>query len=304
MRRLMILGNCVAYRLALLLAGLFQRQNYYCPGLSDIWEVIPAKPVYNIDNPTELQALFRKAQTCDLVFSQPLFHFGPLNTESLTAALGDRLCLFSAPNFEAYFPDIVHAGPGPEPEKFPPPLEWHSKIILECRAGGVPVQDVEDLYLNHPLFKAESIRNQIVATLARYEQREQGVQIGTLAVVKEYYAKEALFHTFNHPGDRVVQTLLSGMLRVIGLSSAGIASALAHIPWQDNQPRKWTDWGFGFNAWPIITRKHSIFSFPERAFFRIGGKEADLMSAAIAWFHYYDNHPLTFQKALAKANNS
>lgn len=166
----------------------------------------------------------------------------------------------------------------------------------------MPVMDVEGIYLNHPLFSSDSIRRKIDSSLAIYEKRETGVEIGSLDFVKANFAKIPLFHTFNHPADPLIRHLLSGILLALGINAAKLPEVLNRIEWHDNhETGTWSDWGFGFNAWPIITRAHKHFEFNGPENFRVGGKDVDITSCAIAYYHYYDSHPRIFEQALAAA---
>lgn len=303
MRRLIFLGNCVAERLASLLAGLLNSPWAQRYGLPRDIQVVPCSPVYwHKNDPKKLGEMGRIIEKCELVFSQPLFRFASLNTEELSHKLGERLHIFSAPNFEAYFPDVMDIRPYKEKEKFPHPLEWHSSIIAMCKGAGVRVQDVENIYLNHPLFAPVSIKEKIGESLIKYAKRETGVEIGSFEFVKNNFSKFPLFHTFNHPADPLLKHLLEGVLERLGVSHEKGNEALRHIPWQDDAGKgKWSKWGFGFNSWPIITRNHKYFDFKGREEFRVAGKEVDIMSFAIASYHYYDEHPKIFEQALAMA---
>lgn len=299
MRRLMILGNCVGERLGACLSGIFNRLNpTLAPGQR--WEVVYPPPVFHLSH-DELARAARTAENCDIVFSQPLFSYGDCNTDLLRERLGDRLITFSAPNFAAYFPDVIQLGPLAEPKKFEPPMEWHSKIIIQCRESGIEAGDIEKIYLNHPLFYPNAMKKRLDQCWRIYEKRETGVDIGTLAETRQYYALEPLFHTFNHPGDRLLRHLLHGMLMALGISSCDADAILARIPFQENgaDSSTWSECGFGFNAWPIITRHHKLFSFPGREWFRIDGTRVDITTAAIAWNKYYDAHPAIYAQALA-----
>lgn len=297
-RKLIVLGNCVAERLGLLLQALFRRQGEILPGLAVAWEVETVPPVHNLPDHKAREEVARKALDCDLVFSQPLFNYGPCNTGELRDALGERLHTFSAPNFEAYFPDAIDIRPLKSPEKFPPPLEWHSRIFIQARAAGLQPHEAEVIYFSHPLFQPAAMCQTLRRGWEIYERREAGVEIGTLALAREYFDKEPLFYTWNHPGDRVFRHLLQGMLQVMGISGADIEAALARIPWKGVISSTWSDWGFGFNAWPIITRNHKFFSFQERDWFRMAGRQVDILTAAIAWYSWYDAHPDIFEQAL------
>lgn len=281
MRALMVLGNCVAERLAGLLAG--------HEALRGKWHVLPAPVIQRVRAGEESDALAARAARCDLVFSQPLFSYGACNTASLRPVLGERLVTFSAPNFEAYFPDVLTVPGGGAEERFPPPLEWHSRVIVQCRAAGLPLEEVSGVYLNHALFRAPAVRRALERTWEKYARREQDVTLGTLELARREYAREALFHTWNHPGESMLAHLFAGMLRVLGVNITREA-ALREIR---NGP-----WSFGFNSWPVITRHHSLFAFPGRECFRVGGKEVSIEDAAAGYYTYYDFHPHVFEAAL------
>lgn len=272
----MILGNCVAERLQTLLQA--------CGELQGAWEIVPAPMIHRVSQEAALDALAARAAQCDLVFSQPLFHYGACNTEHLRAVLPpQRLALFSAPNFEAYFPDVLHlpsAATRGEAERFPPPLEWHSRIILGCYAAGVPAADVEMLYVRHTLFRAYAVRTALDSAWLNYARREQGVELGTLNVVRERYAHTPLFHTWNHPGDEILRHLCAVMLRRMEVAGAEeVAGKLC------------AGRGFGFNQWPIITRHHNLFAFAERARFTLAGQQVSIGDAAEGYYNYYRFHP-------------
>lgn len=298
MPKLILLGNCVAERLTLLLSALFNAREQWCPALDMSWEIAHRAPIYNLPQ-EEIAPLAREVLQCDLVFSQPLFSFGPCNTEALRPQLGNRLHLFSAPNFEAYFPDVLEIRPYPEPLKFSPPMEWSSKVIVKCKAAGIPSEEVGNIYPNHSMFKAESVANAIITSLEIYKRRDTDVEIGSFDFVKNNYTNEPLFYTWNHPGDSLLKHLLIGILRVLGLDEKQRQAAIAFLPWAKDCADGWAYWGFGYNEWPIITRWHNYFHFPGREYFRIGGQKLSITDVAIAWYNFYDHHPQIYQKALA-----
>lgn len=321
MPTLMLLGNCVAQRLE----GLLMACGHG-------WRVLRAKPVYQAaagpDPQAALGALAAQAESCDLVFSQPLFHYGPCNTEELAPRLGGRLRLFAAPNFEAYFPDVLDAGPPREPERFARPFDWHSRIFVLCKAAGTPPEEAAALYLAHPLFRERAVAAALARTWATYDRREQGLHIGTLAVARRWYAREPLFHTWNHPAERLMAVLLDGILKELGMGETDRAEQLSRAGWTAGPPgaasagpldaaagkgegrtgpegsapeRPAPAWSFGFNRWPIITRHHGLFGFPGREGFRVAGAEVDLATMALAWYNWYDLHPKSFRAALEAA---
>lgn len=289
MRRVMILGNCVAERLQTLLASR--------SALQGAWEVVPAPMIHRVAAGPEMDALAARALQCDIVFTQPLFHYGACNTENLRAALPqERVVVFSAPNFEAYFPDVLHL-PAPravgEEQAFPPPLEWHSRIMLGCYTAGVPAADVEPLYVRHALFRAPAVQEALDKSWANYARREQGVELGTLPMVQQQYASAPLFHTWNHPGDEILHCLCAGMLHRLGVENAqALAAELC------------AGQGFGFNQWPIITRHHKLYSFDERAYFTVAGQRVGIGDVAEGYYNYYRFHPQWVEAWLRGFHNS
>ena len=323
MPTLMLLGNCVAQRLERLVEGCVGSARSGGGG----WRVLRATPVHQAATGPEpdraLAEMAARASGCDLVFSQPLFRYGPVNTEELRGRLGDRLRLFAAPNFEAYFPDVMDLGAPRDPVRVAPPLDWHSRILVLCKAAGTPPEEAQALYLAHPLFRERAVAAALARTWRTYERREQGLDIGTLDVARRWFDREALFYTWNHPGERLMAVLLDGILAQLGLGAEARAAALAGIGWTGGAPEAGRHagpqpgpvgaasaaqamaatppWSFGFNSWPIITRHHRLFAFPGREWFRVAGTEVDVATMALAWYNWYDLHPRTYAAALEAA---
>ncbi|MBD5646981.1 MAG: hypothetical protein HDQ89_04945 [Desulfovibrio sp.] len=336
MPTLMLLGNCVAQRLeGLLMASSGPQVSGDAAGTGGHgWRVLRVTPVHQAatgpDPEGALAALAAQAETCDLVFSQPLFNYGPCNTAELAPRLGDRLRLIAAPNFEAYFPDVLAIGPPAEPERVARPFDWHSRILVLCKAAGTPPEEAAALYLAHPLFRERAVAAALARTWETYARREQGLHVGTLEVARQWYAREPLFYTWNHPAERLMAVMLDGILRELGMGEAARAAELLRAGWTGGPPeappadappldpaagkregragpeapapeRSAPEWSFGFNRWPIITRHHRLFAFPGRESFRVAGTEVDLASMALGWYNWYDLHPQTFRAALAAA---
>ena len=273
-QRVMVLGNCVAERLQFMLS------RY--PGFSDAFAMAPAPPIHTLTQLEQWQVLADEALSCDVIFTQPLFSFGPCNTAELrktlgqgTSEAGGRLILFSSPNFEAYFPDAA-LFKGKENLRFQPILDWDSIIIFSCFCNAVPVFDVAAMYCNNPLFHPASVDQQIAAALELYLQREQGLDIATKNHVIRNYRQSKLFHSPKHPVDSLLCMMLRDMAERLGLDSG------APPPSVD---------GFGFNQWPVITRHHTRFAFPEQNYFILAGKQYGLEDVAMAYYNFYEFHP-------------
>jgi hypothetical protein len=273
-QRVMVLGNCVAERLQFMLMAY--------PGFSEAFAMAPAPPIHTLKKPEQWQALADAALSCDILFTQPLFHFGPCNTAELRKALGQtppeaggRLLLFASPNFEAYFPDAA-LFKGKENLRFDPILDWDSTIIFSCFCSGVPIFDVEDLYCNHPLFHPATVEKKIALALDLYLQREKDLDITTKNHIIRGYRQTKLFHSPKHPADSLLGMMLRDMAASLKLNSSAPLSAID---------------GFGFNQWPVITRHHKRFNFPEQAYFVLAGKKCSLEDVAMAYYNFYEFHP-------------
>lgn len=301
MPRVIVLGNCLADRLASLLEPILERHNEKQAPESQ-WQLVRVPPVYNLPiSAFTVETVAELARQCDVVFTQPLFNFGELNTCELQKS-NLRLHTFSAPNFGAYFPDIIHPGNFRGKEKFPPPLDWHSRIFIEFKADNGNGADLENFYLSHPVFRENNMARLLEQSWSVYEHREQNVEIATLNTVREHYDSEILFYTWKHPADRIIRHILGEFLLRLNFSRKEVDNTLARMPFQEkmDHPEIWSYWGFGFNAWPVISRHSRLFSFPGREFFRIAGRQVDILTAGLLWFQYYDEHPQIFASLLKK----
>jgi hypothetical protein len=271
-RRVTVLGNCAADRLS--------RMLLLHPAFAPTYELVPVPMIHTLrGNREKSAATARAALRCDVVFSQPLFGFGPCNTDVLRAGLrrNQQLFVFPAPNFEAYFPDVIFPGP-PDNPRFAPPFDWHSSIVLSCRLAGVPIFEVEKLYLHHPLFGEKAARLAVERSLADCAKRDQGVDLPLHPFIERHYADTRLFHSWLHPGEELLNHILNGMFRCLELP----VPATPLIGEAD---------GFGFNRWPLLTRHHSVFRFEEQAYVLIAGRRCSIEDTAMAYYMFYDFHP-------------
>lgn len=271
-RRVTVLGNCVAHRLQFLLEA--------HPAFSERYELVHAPMIHTLRDPAEWDGLARTALSCDIILTQPLFHFGPCATAALNSALppGRTLLTFSSPLFEAYFPDVIVLD-GKTDLKFPPILDWDSRIIFSCFVAGVPVFDVPAVYRHHALFRKEAMSRAVAAALKACAARDQGVDLGVAAFMARHYAATRLFESWRHPAPSLLARMLGDLGAALGLPRDKNHLALVHAH------------GFGFNQWPLLTASHGLFHFPEQAFFRIGGRNVGLEDAAMAYYNFYEFHP-------------
>ncbi len=295
LKRVIVLGNCAAERLR------FMLEQY--SGFSAAFQMAPAPMIHAVKEPSELRALADLALSCDVIFTQPLFNFGPCNTMALREALGEdaycaqkdrisgpedshassasyglggrRLFIFSSPDFDAYFPDAIYLS-HKENLRLPQVLDWDSSIIFSCFCQGASIFEVEEIYLNHPMFKAEAVGQRVAQGLERYALREQGLDIGSQAFFFKNYAAAKLLHSPRHPVDDFLFVLLRGMAGALGLEPNASLPPLG---------------GFGFNQWPVITRHYPRFKFAEQAWFVVAGKKYGIEDVAMAYYNFYEFNP-------------
>lgn len=285
LRRVIVLGNCAAERLR------FMLEKY--AGFTHSFQMVPAPMIHTVNDPAAQQKLADLALGCDIVFTQPLFNFGPCNTAELRKALGkqaecgeaggqgafgasgQRLFVFSSPDFDAYFPDAVYFR-NMENVSIVPVMEWDSSIIFSCYCQGVSIFDVEKVYLDHPMFKAEAVAQRVAPALERYALREQGLDIGSQSYFFKNYASAKLLHSPRHPVDGFLQALARGLAGALGLDQNAAPPPLS---------------GFGFNQWPVITRHYRRFTFAEQPWFMVAGKKYSIEDVAMAYYNFYKFNP-------------
>lgn len=268
MQKITVLGNCVGERMLLLLQA--------WPGFSERYTVERFRILPHIDE-RYFAKVAERARQCDVIFTQPLFRYGPCNTEALRRDLrrGQKLIVFSSPLFPAYFPDVCHLS-GMEDLKSPKVLEWDSSIIFSCYAQGVPVSAVADIYTSHWLFQKEHVKNQIYASLENYCLREEGVDLSTLLYCVRQWRATKLFHSPRHPADCLLEVMGQLMGHALGL------------PQGASMPAELT---FSATQWPVITRNHTYFSFPEQAYFVVDGGRRSIEDMAREYYALYAAYP-------------
>ena len=266
-KKVIILGNCVANRLQEMVASWPLAEH----------EIVLAPMIHLLREPSEWEALAAKALGCDIILTQPLFSFGPCNTQALRDALSpdQALVLFPSPSFDAYFPDSILLRRPANP-LFPALLDWDSSIIFSCYAKGISIFRVEGIYLDHKIFHGSAVMEGIARSLQTYAKREAGLDIQTILYILGNYAKTRLFHSPMHPVDALLDLLKTAFGRVLGLQAP---EALPALP------------GFGFNQWPLITRHHALFHFPGQEYFVIGGQQTSIEDVAMAYYNFYEFHP-------------
>ena len=269
-QKVILLGNCVAERLQ----GMLPR----CPGFEREFVMVPAPMVHLLKSEAEWRTVADLALGCDIIFTQPLFSYGPCNTEALRSALdtGRQLTVFSSPNFEAYFPDAFVLRDKVD-MKLVPVFDWDSSIIFSCFMRGVSIFEVEGLYLRHPLFSADAMRATIAAGLEQYAAREKGVDLPTGGHVARHFAGEKLFHSPKHPVDSLLLLLLEGIAGRLGLDVPAGTMREAD--------------SFAFNQWSVITRGHGLFRFPEQPYFVAAGQRFSIEDVAMSYYNFYEFNP-------------
>lgn len=274
-KRICVLGNCVAHRLQNMLAANAALTERYALVYMPMIHERARLP----NGDRELEHMAQIALSCDIILSQPLFNFGPCNTEQLRDRLssGQTLLTFSAPDFGGYFPDVCHLS-GKTGLRFATVLDWDSRIFFACFVKGVSIFEVQQIYLTHPMFGQKAMLANVAAALEHYAKREQGVDIPTGDYVARHYAARRLFYSDMHPADELLSLLRNRVLEALKLP-----------PLPENAPLEVES--FGFNRWPVITRAQRPFYFPGQEYFLLANVRHSIEDVAMSYYSFYDFHP-------------
>ena len=246
-----VLGNCVAERLLLML-----RTH---PGFLETFDIKRFNIIPYIRK-NDLKHVAKIVQEYDIIFSQPLFNYGPCNTSEIRRNLKphQQLIIFSSPEFPAYFPELHHFN-NSVPCTTPKPLEWDSRIIFSCFVNKVPLHEVEAIYTSHWFFHKKNMMQHIDKSIENYLTREQGVDLSTLTYFLQNFRKKRLIHSPRHPTISFLKVMYDMMIDALGL--------------QKIEPQaEWAKLDFNQHQLPIITRCHDLFTFPEQDDFVIVDK--------------------------------
>lgn len=272
-KKLCILGNCVAHRI--------QEAFLSTPEITGRYSVQPLPMIHQVkacEGEKGLQRLSEKVLSCDVILTQPLFNFSWCNTTRLRQEKrpSQTLLTFSAPDFDAYFPDICWLK-AKENLRSQPVFDWDSRIFLACYLNNIPVFEVERIYLAHPMFDTSALRRHALLSLERYAKREENVDIPTLPYLLQRYKRERLFYSSMHPTNAFLAFMYASILDALGTSAAA-----AGVPVIES---------FGFNRWPVILRDQALFSFKSQEYFLVGNERHTIEDVAMAAYIFYEKHP-------------
>ena len=164
--------------------------------------------------------------------------------------------------------------------KLEPVFDWDSQILFSCFLQGISIFAVEDIYVNHPLFSADSMRANIATSLEEYMLREQGVDMATAPHVIRTFARKKLFHSPKHPVDSFLHLMLQQFAGALGLDDPG-----------KNSDTFLEEDSFAFNQWPVITRGHGLFHFQEQPYFVVAGQRFSIEDVAMSCYTFYEFNP-------------
>lgn len=273
-KTLTVLGNCVAERLLLMLRS--------HPGLLEAFDIKRFNIIPYIKK-KDLKHVAKLVQEYDIIFSQPLFNYGPCNTSEIRKNLKphQELIIFSSPEFSAYFPELHHFN-NSVPSTTPKPLEWDSRIIFSCFVNKVPLHEVEAIYTSHWFFHKKNMLEHIDKSLENYVKREQGVDLSTLTYFLQNFRKERLIHSPRHPTLSFLKVMYDMMIDALGLPK---------LEPQMKTQMEWAKLDFNQHQLPIITRNHDLFAFPEQDDFVIVDKRLSIERMAADYYQFYEHHP-------------
>ena len=108
-------------------------------------------------------------------------------------------------------------------------MAYGDTLLEDLAARGHSVPEMLHLCLRGRLAAMYDLDALLSASQAREAAKEAGQVVQTLPLIQEYWRKEQLFHTVNHPGPRLLLHVADGVLGALGLGSVpdGVREALA-----------------------------------------------------------------------------
>lgn len=222
MKVLLIGANCQGNGIAELI-----KRNPY---ISTNFKVI-VKPNYS-EFVTETEELNRLFPTVDIYVYQPIsserFHY---NIDFLKKNLLKKDCVlisFPVLYFTGYWPDFSSRKAGLSNKMLP---YVHNKLEdLSHKYGRDNPEEIIKAARDPCLFSKEECIKNMEDTLAELRRREETIDIKSSDFIEQNYFKERLFHTVNHPSNKLLLFVTNKILERMGLNpiqEVGMAEYLA-----------------------------------------------------------------------------
>jgi hypothetical protein len=263
----LVLGNCQSPGFTILLneSGAFRKKCY----------AYTFKAVHAL---TSVQLDFVHAVTGDFsrIITQRLFaeHFGPIRTENLLAAYGERVMTIPTCWFDAYFPDCLALNIPTINESF----AFHSKYLFSAFFQGRSVEDAVRSYEHGDFLTANRLDASLERNRKELESRDKNLDVSITDYIFANFRDKQLFYSPNHPAIDVLVALCNGIIAKLGLEPDLAVEGLARYdnlkdPLWHIHKKVATHYGLRFytkDAFTIGGRDYSIREYADMMFDFLG----------------------------------
>jgi hypothetical protein len=279
MERLVVVGNCQATALELMLSTSEEFTRRF--------ELVRFPPVHELPERI-VPELHRAVADAAVLIPQRIddgYRGGiGLGTDTL-AAIARKATVIRWPSvyWAGYFPDLFYLRDSQQAPVLDGPFDYHDRSILRAYAAGLDVEAVCEL-LKDPQVSSEAAAWAEHAS-AELEIRGQSCDVQIASFIASHFREELLFFTMNHPTNRLLAFIAEEILVLLGLAGGvdparmpGEVLGSTFYPLHANHVRA-LELKFG--------AAHAAGSAP----FRIRGDDHEAPRAVQAFFDYYAEHP-------------
>ncbi len=279
MDRVVVIGNCLAKALELMLATNEEFARRF--------EFVSFPAVHEIPAETipELHAAIANAAVAILQRVENGYRDGiGLGTETLARIAGDATVVrWPSVYWAGYFPDLFYLRNGAGQPVVDGPFDYHDRSVLQAYASGLDVEEtcrmLEDSELpSDALAWAENATTEL-------EIRGKDCDIQVTDFIDAHFRNELLFYTMNHPANRLLAFLAQEIIELLGISGP---------VYREQMPGEvlgWTFYPLHPNHVRALGLKFGTDIMSGRAQFMIRGVAYDAPDAVRAFFAYYAAHP-------------
>ena len=179
---------------------------------------------------------------CDLFLYQHLEEkWGDLASSAMLARLGPKAASFCLPNmfFKGCWPFWTTDSP----------MDFGDTMLDRLLTSGVGKPEIMKVYLRGDITKFVDLAALLAETLSLEEKKEKFCDVATVPIIHEYWQREMLFYTCNHPAKRLLAHVANAVLTHLGYP------ALPESRLRDYQP-EYAEFELPFH--PGVARFHNL----------------------------------------------
>ncbi len=176
------------------------------PGFNEEWEL------YRFTNYTREPVPDELLRRADLFIYQHLEDkWGELASETMLKRLKPKAGSLCLPNmfFKGVWPFWVGQAP----------IDYGDYFLEKLIASGAEKAVILRLYLHNDLSTKFDLQGSLEETLHYEEKKEERCFCRTMPLLRQYWRHEAMFHTVNHPGKRLITYVYGEICRELGLTN-------------------------------------------------------------------------------------